>query len=68
MIFMGGDVAYDNGMKSCYHTWDYILYALEKHYKLLGYYTPFVVTIGNHDIGLDAYIRENNPENVKLKQ
>ena len=32
IILMGGDVAYDNGLLSCYHTWDKILDALENHY------------------------------------
>jgi hypothetical protein len=32
VILIGGDVAYDNGNKHCYYSWDLMLWAFEKEF------------------------------------
>ena len=54
VILLGGDTVYDNGLRTCYYSWD-IFYSMFKpvyihHDRLI----PIVMSIGNHDVGFDA--------------
>lgn len=52
-LFVGGDNAYDNGMTTCYFAWDYFMWMLERHSDTLGRMVPLVMSVGNHDVGLE---------------
>ena len=54
IFFMGGDIAYDDNFNTCYYTWDFYLSGLEKMFQKLGYLVPMVLTVGNHDVGLNS--------------
>jgi hypothetical protein len=71
--FIGGDVAYDNGLLSCACVWDGFLSAWESQRVDDKFLVPLSLAIGNHDIGLndnnaDAFARmstgECNPEYI----
>jgi hypothetical protein len=53
IFFMGGDIAYDDNMPACAYTWDYYLSMYGKLTTTLGYLMPMVLTVGNHDVGLN---------------
>lgn len=53
IFFMGGDVAYDNNIPACAYTWDFFLSMIEGISNELGYIMPIVLTVGNHDVGLN---------------
>jgi len=54
-IIVGGDLAYDNGMQSCYYSWDLFIGMFEKVNERLGRLVPLILSVGNHDIGFNAY-------------
>jgi Calcineurin-like phosphoesterase len=54
VIFIGGDIAYDNDLRSCYYTYDKILEQIEMIYTDIGHMIPIILAIGNHDVGFDA--------------
>ena len=54
IIILGGDTVYDDGMRSCYDSWDNFYNMFEPIYEELGYLVPLVMSIGNHDVGFDA--------------
>jgi hypothetical protein len=52
---VGGDVAYENAMRSCYRCWDLWLADWEERMVTpQGYTVPMVVNIGNHDAGTNT--------------
>jgi hypothetical protein len=53
-ISVGGDIAYDNNIIDCYWTWDWLLRNYQDVCSRLGRLVPLVMTIGNHDIGLNG--------------
>jgi acid phosphatase type 7 len=53
IFFMGGDVAYDNNIPACAYTWDFFLNMIEGISNEVGYIIPLVLTVGNHDVGLN---------------
>lgn len=53
IFFMGGDIAYDNNIPACAFTWDYFLGMYGKITATTGYLMPIVVSVGNHDVGLN---------------
>jgi len=53
VLVLGGDLAYDNGMCTCYFSWDFFLKDLDHLNKQLGRLVPVIYAIGNHDAGLD---------------
>lgn len=53
IFFMGGDIAYDDNMPACSYTWDSFLGMYGKITATLGYMMPILVTVGNHDAGLN---------------
>ena len=54
VVLIGGDAAYDNGIKHCYYAWDGFFRMFEDLNKRVGRLVPFVMSVGNHDIGLNA--------------
>jgi hypothetical protein len=52
-------------MDSCYYTWDYVLWTLERTTEKLGYLIPIVYSIGNHDIGLNPLAERIVPVTAK---
>ena len=53
VFFIGGDIAYDDNMPACAYTWDYFLTQYGRITATLGYLMPIVLTVGNHDVGLN---------------
>jgi hypothetical protein len=53
IFFIGGDIAYDDNMPSCAYTWDYFLTMYGRITTTIGYLMPIVLTVGNHDVGLN---------------
>ena len=53
IFFMGGDIAYDNNIPACAYTWDFFLSMIEGISNEVGYIIPLVLTVGNHDVGLN---------------
>jgi len=54
-IIIGGDVAYDNGIRSCYYSFDLFFNMFKPVNKKLGRLIPYITSIGNHDIGFNAF-------------
>ena len=59
LLMIGGDIAYDNNVPSCYHVWDYFLNNLYlKRYDTQSNtmrVIPVIYGSGNHDLGVDSY-------------
>lgn len=53
IFFVGGDIAYDDNMAACSYTWDSFLGMYGQITATLGYMMPLLVTVGNHDAGLN---------------
>ena len=53
VFFIGGDIAYDDNLAACVFTWDYYLGLYGSLTTSLGYMMPIVLTVGNHDVGLN---------------
>ena len=53
IIFMGGDIAYDNNIPSCAYTWDFFLNMIEGISNQVGFIIPLVLSVGNHDVGIN---------------
>lgn len=53
IIFIGGDVAYDNNIPACSYTWDFFLNMIEGISNEIGYIVPLALALGNHDAGLN---------------
>ena len=54
-IVVGGDVAYDNGMRSCYYSFDLFLRMFESVNQKIGRVVPMIFSVGNHDVGFNAF-------------
>eukprot|EP00343_Euplotes_focardii_P010305 CAMPEP_0205827756 /NCGR_PEP_ID=MMETSP0206-20130828/32968_1 /ASSEMBLY_ACC=CAM_ASM_000279 /TAXON_ID=36767 /ORGANISM="Euplotes focardii, Strain TN1" /LENGTH=277 /DNA_ID=CAMNT_0053128933 /DNA_START=1068 /DNA_END=1901 /DNA_ORIENTATION=+ len=59
MILVGGDIAYDNNVPTCYRAWDYFL-RHTPHNKLdtatnSTRIIPMLLAVGNHDMGAYSY-------------
>lgn len=52
---LGGDTVYDNALRSCYYNWDIFYSMFEPVYEELGRLVPLVMSVGNHDVGFDAF-------------
>ncbi|KRX10340.1 hypothetical protein PPERSA_03647 [Pseudocohnilembus persalinus] len=62
-LIIGGDIAYDDGIRGCYYSWDTFLKMWEQELFLpLNKTIPFIFTLGNHDVGYNAV------ENVVVKE
>jgi hypothetical protein len=51
--FIGGDVAYDNGLLSCACVWDGFLTAWEANRVDGKFLVPLSFAVGNHDVGVN---------------
>lgn len=54
VIILGGDTVYDNGLRTCYYSWDIFYSMFKPVYIHLDRLVPLVLSIGNHDVGFDA--------------
>ena len=52
VAFIGGDVAYDNGLLSCSCAWDDFLGMWESNRVDGKYLVPLSLAVGNHDVGV----------------
>lgn len=55
----GGDNTYDNGLRTCWHNWDNFYDIINQLSKKLNRLVPFILTIGNHDVGYHALAKVN---------
>lgn len=55
VVILGGDIAYDDGMKTCFYSWDnlYDIFSDELNEKL-NRLVPLIMSVGNHDVGFNA--------------
>lgn len=59
---VGGDIAYDNGMKYCYRRWDtWIGHWHDYMVTTSGYTIPIIMAIGNHETGAFKMYGERAP-------
>jgi hypothetical protein len=59
LILVGGDIAYDNNIPTCYRSWDYLLNRVP-HYRFDSKtnstrVVPLLFAAGNHDLGVNSY-------------
>ena len=54
VILIGGDIAYDDGMDTCFYSWDNFYNIFEDLNRNVSRIVPIVLTVGNHDVGFDA--------------
>jgi len=60
VLIIGGDLAYDDGHASCYHTLDKTMSMLQNLInEKLGRLVPLIVAVGNHDIGWKSLAKVN---------
>lgn len=59
VIVVGGDLAYDDGLQTCYFTWDNFLRSFAVSTLNAGRLIPFLFSIGNHDLGLNPLSQRN---------
>eukprot|EP01080_Neovahlkampfia_damariscottae_P003058 gene3058-5228_t len=61
-MFIGGDIAYANGVRNCYRRWDYWFSEWNKYMITPnGYSIPILSSIGNHEAGSFQRSIENVP-------
>lgn len=53
-VVVGGDVAYDNGMASCWCVWEDWLDRWDDAMVRARQLVPLVLAVGNHDVGVEA--------------
>ena len=56
VIIIGGDTTYDDGMRTCYSSWDdfYSLFEPVYTHPSINRLIPLILSVGNHDVGFDA--------------
>jgi len=54
-ILIGGDLAYDNGMRSCYYSHDLFIEMFENLNQKMKRVIPLMFSVGNHDLGFSAF-------------
>lgn len=54
VLIVGGDAAYDDGIQACYYSWDMYFWGFEKYNAKMNRTIPFIVSVGNHDMGFNA--------------
>ena len=59
IILIGGDVSYDNGHIHCYYSNDLFLNIFEERFAYMGRVVPFILSVGNHDVGYSDYANYN---------
>lgn len=54
IIILGGDTVYDDGMRSCFNSWDEFYSMFDYVNQKVDRIIPLILTVGNHDVGFDA--------------
>ncbi len=54
IIIIGGDNTYDDGMRTCWYSWDNFYALFDDLNKKLGRLVPIIMSVGNHDVGFDS--------------
>lgn len=54
IIIIGGDNTYDDGMRTCYYSWDNFYNLFDELNNKLNRLVPLVMSVGNHDVGFDS--------------
>lgn len=54
VLIIGGDIAYDDAMRTCWFSWDNFYWIFEQVDLVLNRTVPLILSIGNHDSGYDA--------------
>lgn len=54
VIIIGGDITYDDGMRTCYYSWDNFYDIFDELNNKLNRLVPLIMTVGNHDVGFDS--------------
>lgn len=67
VFVVGGDIAYDNGMPTCYCAWDSWLGFYGEAASSTGFLIPFVLAVGNHDTGTEA-VQHATPPKVNVAE
>ena len=47
-FIIGGDIAYDNNMATCWYTWDRFFSLYDMMVNGIGYMIPLIGAVGNH--------------------
>ena len=50
LIIIGGDVAYDDGMNTCYYSWDTFFSMFDDLTRQKNRLIPIMTSVGNHDV------------------
>ena len=66
VIVIGGDISYDNALCGCILTWDFLMNSLEEVNEQLNLIVPWILTVGNHDVGLNSLARRNLTKEEKI--
>jgi hypothetical protein len=54
IIIIGGDNTYDDGMRTCWYSWDNFYALFDDLNRNLGRLVPIIMSVGNHDVGFDS--------------
>lgn len=54
VLIIGGDNAYDDGMRTCFYSWDNFYDIMDELNGQLNRMVPIILTVGNHDVGYNA--------------
>jgi hypothetical protein len=54
IIIIGGDNSYDDGMRTCYYSWDNFYDIFDDLNQKMDRLVPLIMSVGNHDVGFDA--------------
>ena len=54
VLLIGGDNAYDDGMRTCFFSWDNFYDIMDELNGKLNRMVPMALTVGNHDVGYNA--------------
>lgn len=53
-IIIGGDITYDDAMRTCWYSWDNLYDMLNETNFALKRLVPIILSVGNHDVGFNA--------------
>lgn len=53
-MILGGDNTYDDGMRTCFYSWDTLYDMMDELNGKLDRIVPLIMSIGNHDVGYHA--------------
>ncbi|CAI2361454.1 unnamed protein product [Moneuplotes crassus] len=68
LIMVGGDIAYDNNIPTCFYVWDHLLHNIPYgKYDSITNSTrlaAFIMGVGNHDVGVSSFSNGGIPHNA----